>query len=143
MCSKQESPSAVHSDQTQTTPEPGTAARGHQKERITCSGLNANSAGYYAEQWRVNNPSAWAFMEKLALREASKRRHVSVSWLIGEVRRKDFSTVDGTPFKVANGYCPAFARMLVRDNPELKPFIDLRKSDCDWYFERSGNDAVR
>ena len=84
--------------------------------------------------WVRNNPTAWEYMTALALGEAAKTGHVSVAWLVEQVRRKDFATLDGSGFKVANRYRTVFARVLIKEHPELKGAINLSASPIDKFI---------
>lgn len=90
-----------------------------------------SEAAWRAARWRANNPDAWRYMERLAAMDAAHGRRISVSRLVEQCRRKDFSAADGEQFKINNNYRAAFARMLIRDHPEWAKYIETRRSWVD------------
>lgn len=92
---------------------------------------NASETGWRARQWIRDNPKAWEYAVNLALHEAHAKRRISMSWIIEQVRRKDFARSDNEPFKINNTLNSAFARIMAMDYPETKPFIEFRKAACD------------
>ena len=93
--------------------------------------MNASETAWRAQMWRENNPRAWAFMEGLGEADYLAGRRISISRLVELCRAKDFATNDGGRFRISNSYRAAFARMLVKDHPELRGLIVLHKSKLD------------
>lgn len=96
--------------------------------------LDASEAGWRAQEWIKANPDAWRYAERLALAEAQAKRHFSFAWVMAQVRKKAFGRGDGEPFTVNNSLTPALARIFVQSNPDAEPFLEFRKSACDWFF---------
>ena len=84
-----------------------------------------------ADEWIRDNPELWEKFENHALYEAAHGRHVSVQWLIEDVRRHDRVNRIGDPCKVNNSFGPIFARRLMAKHPVLAPFIETRRSMYD------------
>lgn len=93
--------------------------------------MNSQDLLTRAYEWRNRNSSAWAYMLSLAKKETIAQRKFGVQFLIEEARKKSFATDDGSRFSINNSFAPAFARMLVKEHPEMKPYIELRKSELD------------
>lgn len=93
--------------------------------------MRAEETVWRAQEWPSNNPAAWAYMESLAEADASAGRRISVARLIEQCRAKDFASADGERFKINNNYRATFARMLVKDHPEWRSLIEVRRASCD------------
>lgn len=83
-----------------------------------------------ADAWIDENPEAWRFMTIQALKSAENRRRFGIGALC-EVVRWEMRNVRGDEFKLNNSYRAAFARRLVREHPEIAPYITMRKSVLD------------
>lgn len=79
--------------------------------------------------WVHSNPSAWTYIEKLALEAVESDSYTTMRLLMDRARIKDFTDINGKPTKICNTYEPVFARFLVAKYPALK--IQLRKSMVD------------
>ena len=86
---------------------------------------------YRARHWIAENPDAWAYMCSVARREAAHDRKFGMKWIVEETRKKAFVNRAGEPFKINNSHTAAFARIMVQQYPELRPFIEYRKSQFD------------
>lgn len=84
-----------------------------------------------ADEWMRLNPEIWSKFTAYALNEAKHKRRVSVKWLIEDVRKHDYVNRAGDTCKVNNNFAPIFARRLIKEHPELKPFIETRRSMYD------------
>ena len=84
-----------------------------------------------AREWRRVNARLWHDLETWALNEAAHERRFGVQDFIESVRWRDHVNDLGEPVKVNNSYGPLFARFLVADYPELRPWIELRRSRWD------------
>ena len=83
-------------------------------------------------RWRAANTQAWGYMVRTAKTEAEHGRRFSFTWVAEQTRRKSFVDAAGEPFKINNNIIPMLARDLVREHPELKPYmLRLRKSRFD------------
>ena len=87
-----------------------------------------------AVAWRRRNPHIWAAWERDALHEAEQGRRVSMRFFAETARKFDSVDDAGEPFEVNNSHVAIFARMLVAEHPELRPFIELRRSVWDSLF---------
>ena len=84
-----------------------------------------------AKEWRKQNPDAWEYMVALAIAEAGLKRRFSVRWLMEEARKLDFVDRAGDPFRINNCFNPVFARMIAKEHPETRDFIEFRRSKVD------------
>lgn len=84
-----------------------------------------------ALDWIRCNPDVWARFKRHALNEAAHERRVSVQWLLEDVRKFDRVDSAGDVVKVNNSFAPIFARELVKQCPNVKPFIETRRSIYD------------
>lgn len=92
---------------------------------------NATCSLSRALAWIEENPDAWRYMEGLALREVEAKRRFSMKWVAEQARRKDFAGKGGKPSAFSNTLTAAFARILVEEHPEARPFVELRPSVFD------------
>ena len=81
----------------------------------------------------VDREQAWWMKYFVApARDAVARRsRFSIRKAAEIARNKDFTGVDGKTVKLSNNLIPCLARRLVRDVPELAPYIELRHSKWD------------
>ena len=84
-----------------------------------------------AVEWRDENPSAYAYMESLAVGEARARRKVSARWLVEQARKKDFTSVYGNTTRINNNLTPAIARLIALDHPETREWFEFRHAKAD------------
>lgn len=99
--------------------------------KVRSAPSRAARTAWRAHQWVKDNPDGWHYAVTLALNEARQQCHFSMAWVMAQVRQKDFSTVTGESFKVDNTLTPALARILVKEHPEVKPFMEFRNAGCD------------
>lgn len=83
-----------------------------------------------ADAWIDANPQAWAYMTEQALLSAHHRRRFGIGALCEHVRWHMFAKGD-EGFKLNNNHRAAFARRLIRENPEIEPYIKVRDSVTD------------
>lgn len=83
-----------------------------------------------ADKWIEDNPEAWRFMTIQALKSAENRRRFGIGALC-EVVRWEMRNVRGDEFKLNNNHRAHFARRLVREHPEIGPYIETRRSVLD------------
>jgi len=95
---------------------------------------NAARKDAKARLFRSLNPDLFAKLEKHALNETAHKRRFSVQRWIEEVRWKDHVNRIGESVKINNDFAPIFARMLVTEHPEVRGFIELRKSVYDLLY---------
>lgn len=88
-----------------------------------------------ADAWIERNPTAWAYMTEQARRSAANHVRFGIGAL-AEVVRWHMRNVKGDKgFKLNNDYRSAFARRLVKENPEVEPYIEMRSSCVDFCEE--------
>lgn len=88
----------------------------------------------YALMWIEANPEAWRMACDAATHYASEGRHFSMRFVM-ELVRMEAPVNDSTPYKVPNNCIPAFTRFMVNQHPECRPFVTLRRSRFDEFFE--------
>lgn len=84
-----------------------------------------------AEAWAERNPEAWAAMVTIATGRAARGQRVGTQDLIEFVRWHDFTDADGKCTRVNNNLSPALARLLYANYPQVRPYMDLRRSRFD------------
>ena len=89
---------------------------------------------YDACEVRRLNPELWAEWEQTALYEAAHGRRFSIQLITEQARKKDRVNSAGEPVKLNNSHRAIWARMLATEHPEIRPFIELRKSYYDVDF---------
>lgn len=126
-----ESSARDHRTPAKTHDDASAHSERHETSESDSTISKAKELWYKAEQWTVNNPFAWSHLVRICLREAEHKRKFGTNWAIEETRKKDFTTSDGERFKISNSYSPVFGRMIVKEHPEVRPYIILHKSIVD------------
>lgn len=85
----------------------------------------------HAMLWRKFNADAWGYIVRLALDLVARGEHFGAQYLVECVRSKAFVDSFGNDTKTNNSFAPIFARWLVLEHPETRPFIELRRSVYD------------
>lgn len=104
-----------------------------QKQRACKSTSDITTAQVKARalRWIECNPVLWNRFKDYAMNEAKHKRRVSVQWLIENVRKFDRVNDFGESLKVDNSFSPFFARELIRECPQVRPFLKTRRSRFD------------
>lgn len=84
-----------------------------------------------ADAWIADNPEAWEYMTDQAVLSASNGRRFGIGALCEVVRWKMRNVEGRTGFKLNNNHRAAFARRLIREHPEVEPYITTRGSVLD------------
>lgn len=84
-----------------------------------------------ALQWIKDNPDLWSKFKAYALHEADQKRRVSVQWLLEDSRKHDYVNRNGEPCKINNSIAPVLARELLKECPEVEPYLEVRRSRFD------------
>ena len=88
----------------------------------------------YAKKWTENNPSAWRYIREYADDCIENNRRFSIQKACEYLRdSKLVLNLDGD-YKINNSLTAPLTRMLVKDKPELKPLVDMRRSKTDRFF---------
>ena len=113
--------------------------RGAGADKVDSSTRGHDTTVYIrALEWIKANPQPWDRFVAYALNEAEHERRISVRYIAEDVRMHDYVNDAGDPCKLNNSFIPIFGRILVRDFPEVEPYIELRKSQYDELLERRG-----
>lgn len=83
-----------------------------------------------ADQWVADNPAAWDYMVSQAVNSARAGRRFGIGSLVEHVRWHMFAE-GRTGFKCNNNHRAALARRLIREHPEVEPYITTRGSVLD------------
>lgn len=78
-------------------------------------------------RWESVGPTVKA----IALREVEAKRPFTMQHILEELRRRPRVGRDGLDVAVNNSYAPAYARLLLRDCPECRPYLETRRSRFD------------
>lgn len=84
-----------------------------------------------ALEWISQNPDLWSKFKSYALHEADQKRRVSVQWLLEDSRKHDYVNQNGEPCKINNTYAPVLARQLLKECPQVEPYLEVRRSRFD------------
>lgn len=84
-----------------------------------------------ADRWWDENPDARNRMVAQALELAALKQPIAVQSLFESMRKKAFVDRYGNDTRVNNSFAPIFARRIIREYPETKPYIELRSSVFD------------
>lgn len=87
-----------------------------------------------AELWISENPDAWAAIVSAAKAEAAADRRFSVRLIVDSACRIDRASIDGGRTSANHNAIAALSRLLLEQHPDLKPFVNLRRSLCDRAF---------
>lgn len=104
-----------------------------------------NKEAVRADEWIASNsapegiPCAWNFIKNRTLAEAKEGRKFGLQKIVEDARWKDFTDNKGKPVRISNSLVAYFARVLIRDYPEIKPLIEIRTSEFDSLFEDDSN----
>lgn len=112
--------------------KPAASASAHQR---ACKGTSDTTTTAQVKaralRWIECNPVLWNRFKDYATSEAEHKRRISVQWLIENVRKFDQVNDFGEPLKVDNSFSPFFARELIRECPQVRPFLKTRRSRFD------------
>lgn len=82
--------------------------------------------------WVTSNWYAWERMKEEAVKRARQGRRFSISDLAEEARYRMRTEGKDQGFKINNSLRAAMARRLIRECPEVEPYIEIRASKVDW-----------
>ena len=100
------------------------------------AGENADNAKYKStlkreREWRSLNPRLWNEIVEWALGEAAAGRKFAMQTALERVRWKDYADEEGNPTRVSNDFGAIWARRIIAEHPETRPFIVTRPSVFD------------
>lgn len=78
-------------------------------------------------RWEVVGP----VIVGMAMREVEAERPFTIQLLMERLRHEQHVGRDGKDVAINNTYAPAYARLLLRDMPEARPYLETRKSRFD------------
>ncbi len=84
-----------------------------------------------AEAWIEEHADAWLWIVHACLGEVAAQRKFSMRWALEEARKRDFASFTTGRTYVNNSFGAPMARKLQTEYPQVKPYIELRKSVLD------------
>lgn len=90
-----------------------------------------------AESWIKANPNVWRSVKEMACTRARQGKRVSMKRIIEELRDQSGVMWQTENHKLSNSVTSALARFLVKECPEVKGHICLKRSKVDRYFKVS------
>ncbi|ERL12721.1 hypothetical protein HMPREF1248_1571 [Coriobacteriaceae bacterium BV3Ac1] len=110
-----------------------TETKGEEHESTSSPMIDERHAKFMrdAEQWVVENPTAWTFFLDKGRTYAAEGRAFGVQEFAEYVRRHDFTDVNGKTTRLNNSLVPALARLLITEVPECRPLIARRTNVYD------------
>ena len=84
-----------------------------------------------ARKWREANSYAWSLMTDMGRQYVAQGRRFSMEKLFQFARYDMLTNGYSQGFKVNNNTRAALARMMLKENPEFEPYMDVRKSKVD------------
>lgn len=111
--------------------KPAASASAHQRACNDTPNNTTIQVRTRALQWIKDNPDLWSKFKSYALHEADQKRRVSVQWLLEDSRKHDYVNRNGEPCKINNSIAPVLARELLKECPEVRPYLEVRRSRFD------------
>lgn len=78
-------------------------------------------------RWEAVGP----VLRGMAAREVEAERPFTIQLLMERLRHEQHVGRDGKDVAINNTYAPAYARLLLRDMPEARSYLETRKSRFD------------
>lgn len=100
-------------------------------EMLTADQVKGERFRREADEWISANGEAWQYMTEQALLSASIGRRFGAKALVEHVRWHLATTRTDKEYKLNSNWSAAFARRLVKEHPEVEPFIAMRHSVLD------------
>ena len=97
--------------------------------------MSAETMYETAKAWIEANPSIWRSVKYVAEARARQGKRVSMKRIIEDLRDSYGVTWQTEAFKLSNSVTSALARFLVRECPEVKGHIQLKRSKVDRFFK--------
>ncbi len=91
------------------------------------------------EKYHRENPAVYRAMVLLCQQWINRtgRRKLGINSLVERVRWEIAIATNDPEFKINNNFAPWYARLIMRQEPELAELFDLRRSVADDYFGRA------
>lgn len=110
------------------------------EERLACfeaktGFMSAETMKANAEAWIARNPKAWEFIRNDAHKAVRDKTRFSIKKTLENLRSLPGFVWQGDDFKISNSYSPVFARLLVKEMPELREYTVLKRSKVDRLFK--------
>lgn len=93
-----------------------------------------------AMRWTNDNPDAWQKMRRIAQEFAAREQHFGIGLLCEEARHYMRVEKDDYGFRVNNNIRAALARLLIKTDPNVEPYIETRESCVDYASDKVRKD---
>ena len=97
--------------------------------------MSAETMKANAEAWKARNPFAWDIIKATAQKCIKEQRRFSVKRALEDLRDAPGIVWGEDEFRISNSYSPVFARMLIKELPELANYTVLKRSKVDRLFK--------
>ena len=91
-----------------------------------------------AQRFIEQNPKVWADMCHVATQRARQGKRVSMKRIIEDKRDNGGYLWQTEAHKLSNSVTACLARFLVKEHPEVKPYIVIKRSKVDRFFKDEG-----
>lgn len=99
-------------------------------------GLNAEQMQNRAVEYVQMNPIVWERIKQDALNAAGQHKRFSIAKEFEELRNvKWLDLNENEQYKCNNSYRAPLTRMLVQEIPEVRPYVSMRRSKVDKYYQ--------
>lgn len=106
------------------------------EHRVRTEGLSAQEMFKRAKAFKDNNPGIWDQIVADARIAAKYQRRFSVKKEIEELRETKWILLDEhEDYRFNNSYTAPLTRFLIQEVPEVEPYVHIRTSKTDKYFE--------
>lgn len=84
-----------------------------------------------AAAWKAKHPDAWRYMASQAMWRAERGLKFSMRALVEYVRWHFQLEHPGESYAIDGNAVPAMARLLVAEHPELREYVEMRRTGLD------------
>lgn len=96
--------------------------------------MNAETMRDNARAWIVNNPKAWAYLNRNAVRAVATQSRFSIQQAIEQLRNDPSIMIDESTYRICNSYGAVLARELANELPQLRTLIKFGRSKVDRFY---------
>lgn len=96
--------------------------------------MNAETMRNNARAWIVNNPKAWSYLNRNAVRAIATQSRFSIQQAIEQLRNDPSIMIDESTYRICNSYGAVLARELADELPQLRTLIKFGRSKVDRFY---------
>lgn len=96
--------------------------------------MSAETMRNNARAWIVNNPKAWAYLNRNAVRAIATQSRFSIQQAIEQLRNDPSIMIDESTYRICNSYGAVLARELANELPQLRTLIKFGRSKVDRFY---------